>query len=65
MEVYQSESSAEDKGVTRQPISREEFLDSLGRTEGDMMMDDLGREYVYDINEDGIKTKIYYVESDE
>lgn len=29
-----------------------------------MMMDDLGREYVYDINEDGIKTKIYYVESD-
>lgn len=64
MEIHQPESSAEDIGTTRQHITREEFLDSLGRSEGDMMMDDLGREYVYDINEDGIKTKIYYVESD-
>lgn len=38
---------------------RQCFLDERNLTEGDVMCDDLGREYVYEMDEEGIKRKIY------
>lgn len=38
---------------------RESWLDEKGLTDGDVCVDYFGGEYVYEINEDGVKERVY------